>query len=100
MAIHESRLVRRETVAEGTMAFYFSRPSGFVHQAGQSLLMTLINPPETDSEGDARTFTIASAPYEGELMIATRMRDTAFKRVLKTAPSVAVKIDAQRECAA
>jgi ferredoxin-NADP reductase len=94
MAIHEARLVRRETVAEGTMAFYFSKPSGFRHQAGQSLLVTLVDPPETDGEGDARTFTIASAPHEDELMIATRMRDTAFKRVLKTAPiGSAVKID-------
>lgn len=94
MAIHEARLVRRETVAEGTMAFYFSKPSGFRQQAGQSLLLTLINPPQTDGEGDARTFTIASAPHEPELMIATRMRDTAFKRVLKAAPiGMAVKID-------
>jgi ferredoxin-NADP reductase len=94
MAIHEARLVRRETVAEGTMAFCFSKPSGFRHQAGQSLVMTLITPPETDSEGDARTFTIASAPHEAELMIATRMRDTAFKRVLKTAPlGTTVRID-------
>lgn len=94
MTIHETRFVRRETVAEGTMAFYFSKPSGFRHRAGQSLLITLINPPETDSEGDARTFTIASAPHEAELMIATRMRDTAFKRVLKTAPTgTTVKID-------
>jgi ferredoxin-NADP reductase len=94
MTIHEARLVRREMVAEGTMAFYFSKPSGFRHRAGQSLLMTLINPPETDSEGDARTFTIASAPHEAELMIAARMRDTAFKRVLKTAPvGTTVKID-------
>ncbi|MGH8620949.1 MAG: FAD-dependent oxidoreductase [Burkholderiales bacterium] len=94
MAIHEARLMRRETVAEGTMAFHFSKPSGFRHEAGQSLLMTLINPPETDGEGDARTFTIASAPHEPELMIATRMRDTAFKRVLKAAPmGTAVTID-------
>jgi ferredoxin-NADP reductase len=94
MAVHEVRLARHEVVAEGTMAFYFSKPSGFRHQAGQSLLMTLINPPETDSEGDARTFTIASAPPDAELMIATRMRDTAFKRVLKTAPiGTTVKID-------
>lgn len=94
MAFHEARLTRREMVAEGAMAFHFSKPSGFRHQAGQSLLMTLIDPPETDSEGDARTFTIASAPHEAELMIATRMRDTAFKRVLKTAPiGTAVKID-------
>lgn len=94
MTIHEVRLVRRETVAEGTMAFYFSRPSGFRHQAGQSLLLTLINPPETDGEGNGRTFTIASAPHEPELMIATRMRETAFKRVLKVAPvGTTVSID-------
>ena len=94
MTIHEARLVRRETVAEGTMAFYFSKPSQFRYQAGQSVLVKLSNPPETDSEGDARTFTIASAPHEPELMIATRMRDTAFKRVLKTAPmGTAVTID-------
>lgn len=76
------------------MTFCFSKPLGFRHQAGQSLLMTLVNPPETDGEGDARTFTIASAPHEAELMIATRMRDTAFKRVLKAAPvGTAVRID-------
>lgn len=56
--------------------------------------MTLLNPPETDAEGDTRTFTIASAPHDRELMIATRMRDTALKRVLKAAPAgTAVRID-------
>lgn len=94
MTIHEARLVRRETVAEGTMAFFFSKPSGFRHQAGQSLLLTLVDPPQTDGEGNSRTFTIASAPHDPELMIATRMRDTAFKRVLKTAPiGTAVSMD-------
>lgn len=94
MTVHDVRLTRRETVAEGTMAFHFSRPAGFRQQAGQSLLMTLIDPPETDSKGDARTFTIASAPHEPELMIATRMRDSAFKRILKAAPiGTTVRID-------
>ena len=79
-------MVGRESVAEATMAFRFKKPAGFSHRAGQSLIMTLIDPPESDSEGDGRTFTIASAPCESELMIATRMRDTAFKRILKTAP--------------
>jgi len=86
VTIHQLRLLRRETVAEGTMAFHFSRPSGFRFRAGQSLLMTLNEPPETDGEGNGRTFTIASAPHEPELMVATRMRDTAFKRVLKSMP--------------
>lgn len=94
MPVHETQLVRRESVAEGTMAFYFSRPSGFRYAAGQSLLMTLLDPPQADAAGSARTFTIASAPHEAELMIATRMRDTAFKRVLKEAPlGATVRID-------
>lgn len=94
MAIVESRLMRRERVAEATMAFHFSKPAGFGHEAGQSVVLTLVDPPETDGEGDSRAFTIASAPHEPELMIATRMRDTAFKRVLKTAQiGTAVRLD-------
>lgn len=85
MSVYETRLIGRETVAQGTMSFLFERPAGFTHRAGQNVLLTLINPPETDSEGPSRTFTVASAPYERALMIATRMRDTAFKRVLKSA---------------
>ena len=41
-----------------------------------------------------RRFSIASAPHEETLMVATRMRDTAFKRVLRTMPfGTAVKIE-------
>ena len=83
-ATYEIRLIGRKDVAEGTMAFLFEKPPGFSFKAGQFMRFTLIDPPETDAEGDARTFSIASAPYEDDLMIATRMRDTAFKRVLKT----------------
>ncbi len=52
-------------------------------------------PPETDAEGDTRGFSLASAPYEKDLEIATRMRDTAFKRVLKAMPyGTLLKMDA------
>jgi len=67
------------------MAFYFDKPAGFAHQAGQNALFSLVDPPDTDAKGPSRTFSLASAPHEPELMIATRMRDTAFKRVLKSA---------------
>ena len=73
-------LRRREQVAEGTLAFYFDKPAGFSHQAGQNALFSL--PSGTES----RTFTIASAPHERELMIATRMRDSPFKRSLAELP--------------
>jgi ferredoxin-NADP reductase len=48
--------------------------------------VTLINPPDTDAEGNTRTFSIVSLPFEDELVFTTRMRDTAFKRSLKNAP--------------
>ena len=80
------KLLKRETVAEGTLALYFDKPADFAFKAGQYLELTLMNPPETDAEGDSRAFSIASAPSESQLMVATRMRDTAFKRVLAKLP--------------
>src|SRR5580658_3768393 len=88
------KLKDRKEVAEGTMAFRFEKPSGWTFKAGQYLDMTLLDPSEMDSEGNVRSFTIASAPHEESLMVATRMRDTAFKRVLRTMPlGTAVKIE-------
>src|ERR1043165_3207423 len=84
MPIYKTVLRRKEKVADGTMAFHFEKPGGFVFKAGQFGDFTLINPVETDTEGNTRGFSLASAPHEDTLMFATRMRDTAFKRVLST----------------
>jgi ferredoxin-NADP reductase len=95
VSIHLVRLVGREEVADGTMAFHFEKPAGFLYKAGQFADFTLIDPPETDAEGNIRGFSLASAPYERDLEIATRMRDTAFKRVLKHLPDgTQLKLDA------
>jgi ferredoxin-NADP reductase len=76
------------------MAFYFEKPSQFDFKPGQSADLTLSNPPETDAEGNTRTFSIASPPFENQLMFATRMRDTAFKRSVKKVPlGTEAKID-------
>jgi ferredoxin-NADP reductase len=80
------KLKDRQEIAEGTFAFYFEKPANFKFTPGQFVDITLQNPPETDSEGNARGFSIASAPYEDTIMVATRMRDTAFKRVLRSVP--------------
>lgn len=95
MTTYQSRLKSREEVAEGTMAFHLEKPRGFQFRAGQYVDVTLINPPETDSQGSIRTFSIASAPHENELLVATRMRNSAFKRVLATLPlDTQLKLDA------
>jgi ferredoxin-NADP reductase len=87
MPKYDTTLIANETLAEGTMAFHFEKPSGFKFTAGQAMNVSLVDPPETDAKGNARTFSIVSAPHENELVIATRMRDTAFKRVLKAMPA-------------
>ena len=84
MAVYPSKLVKKSTIANGTMEFQFEKPEGFVHRAGQYIDLELINPPDTDAEGNMRSFSLVSAPHEPHLAIATRIRDTAFKRVLST----------------
>src|SRR5664279_1575947 len=93
IAGYGSKLIRREEVAEGTMAFHFEKPPAFNFTAGQSADVTLTDPLETDAKGNTRTFSIASPPFADELVFTTRMRDTAFKLSLKKGPLAAeVKI--------
>lgn len=86
MPRHDVVLAGGEEIAEGTMAFRLSRPPGFAFKAGQSVSVALIEPPPEPNSA-RRTFSLASAPFEGELMVATRMREgSAFKRTLKVLP--------------
>lgn len=95
MAIQTIKLIGHEEIASGTMAFHFEKPEGFTYKAGQFCDLTLDDPPETDAEGNTRGFTLASAPYESDLMVSTRLRDTAFKRALKEMqPGSDLKFDA------
>ena len=79
-------LLRKEDLAEGTMAFFLQKPDGFSYIPGQHATFRIINPSETDEEGDSRTFSFITTPGQNEeIGFATRMRDTAFKRILKHA---------------
>jgi ferredoxin-NADP reductase len=56
-----SQLKDRKEVAERTIAFRFERPSGWTFKAGQFIDMTLLDPSETDSEGNTRGFRLRVA---------------------------------------
>jgi ferredoxin-NADP reductase len=81
-ASFEVALKDKKQIAEGTTAFVFEKPKGLKFKAGQHIRMTLIDPTETDDEGDSRFLSLASTPQDKDLVIAMRMRDTAFKRNL------------------
>lgn len=83
MAKFTIKLKKKEEVAEDTIAFHWDAPDDFAFKAGQFADFTLIDPPETDEEGNTRAFSFVYAPKENELVTTTRIRDSAFKRVLR-----------------
>lgn len=82
MASYQLTLTRTQAVAEGTLALHFAKPKGFIFKAGQCAQFSLIDPSHTDDEGNSRYFSLASTPDEPELMVSTRIRNSAFKQVL------------------
>jgi ferredoxin-NADP reductase len=84
--VYSLKLRSRSEVAERTLEFRFEKPEGMTFKAGQFMDLTLIDPPETDAEGNRRGYSINSAPDDSELIFTTRLRDTAFKRMLRTMP--------------
>jgi len=86
MSFFASRLIGRDVVAHETLACVLERPTGFVFRAGQYIDITLPEPRITDLLGPTRSFSIASAPTERELLIVMRMRSSAFKRSLIEMP--------------
>lgn len=87
MSPYDVRLTSSEEIAEGTMAFHFEKPAGFAFKPGQAIDVILAQTPSTDEQSARHTFSIVSAPYQQHLTVATRMRDSAFKRTLKTLPT-------------
>lgn len=83
---YESTLLGRTEVAEGTMAFQFEKPKGFVFKPGQYIDLTLLGSQPGSSTGMTHTFSIASSPSDEEILVTTRMRNTVFKQALSTLP--------------
>jgi ferredoxin-NADP reductase len=86
MPPYKVKLKAQKTLCAGTTAFYFEKPEEFEFEAGQFFNFTLLSPGETDLEGNTRALSIASAPHERNLMVAMRLRTTAFKRTLNSLP--------------
>jgi len=86
MAKYKTTLVKKEKIAEGTMRFDFMKPSGFTYQAGQTIDVTILDPKESDTDGNTRAFSLISKPSDETIAIATRIRNSAFKRNLQSLP--------------
>ena len=87
MPEYEAVLKSKEILCKGTTALYFEKPDGFEFRAGQFADFTLHENVAVDSAGNTRTLSIASAPHESHLMVAMRIRNTGFKRVVNALPA-------------
>lgn len=88
MAECQLTLVDRQRIARDTVAFWFdTNHSGFEYRAGQHVNFAFSQPYPGIEMNDSRTFSLASAPLDkGPVMIAMRIRGTAFKKALQSAP--------------
>ncbi len=81
------QLTERRQVAEATLSFRFDLAGqSFPFQPGQFIRVGLPNPPHPDPKGNARSFSIASAPPDPFLLIAVRMTGSPFKTSLAEVP--------------
>lgn len=86
MPTYKIKLIKKTEIASKTTSFYFEKPANFNFKSGQYGKFTLIKPSKTDIKGDTRQFSFASTPFEKELMITIRMRNSAFKNELNSLP--------------
>jgi ferredoxin-NADP reductase len=87
MAEYQMTLVDRQRIARETMAFWFgTNGANFEFRAGQHADFVCRDPRMGSETNNSHTFSLASSPNDKEpIMIAMRMRETAFKTGLKAA---------------
>lgn len=85
-------LVRTRRETPTVTSLIFTKPPGFVYQAGQFLRWTYpVNP--CDERCNSRPFSISSSPSEEYLMMTTRLGVSALKKALPNLkPGIHVKV--------
>jgi ferredoxin-NADP reductase len=88
MPEYQITLMRRERIARDTMAIWFDTDgANYQFRAGQHADFAFLQPSPEHARDNSRTFSLANSPEDkGQIMIALRMRQTAFKTALQAAP--------------
>ena len=77
------KLISSEEIAKDIMVFQFEKPAGYQFTAGQFCFLNLPDMGFNDERGLRRHLSIASSPLENELLFATKMSESAFKKTLR-----------------
>lgn len=88
MSTYDVQLLGRREIADGTMEHRFTWPENFSFKAGQAVEVILPEP------AGGHAFSLVNAPHQHEIVVATRMRDSAYKKALRALPiGASVKVD-------
>jgi ferredoxin-NADP reductase len=92
-----AKIKEKREVAKGTLMVTFDLLGEEVDfEAGQYFWVTLLDPPYDDDKGPRRHVTVVTSPRDrGVLGLATRVRDSAFKRSLAEL-SVGAEVDVEQ----
>jgi ferredoxin-NADP reductase len=83
----QAKIKEKREVAKGTLMVTFDLLGEEVDfTPGQYFWVELLNPPHEDEKGARRHITVVTSPTEGVLGLATRLRDSAFKKSLAELP--------------
>jgi ferredoxin-NADP reductase len=77
----ELKFVSKDHLAGNAWAFHFAPARPLPRQAGQFIRVEVPHK-NPDAEGTKRQFTVASAPHEPYITIATRVTSSTFKQAL------------------
>jgi ferredoxin-NADP reductase len=92
----QARIKEKTEVAKGTLMVVFDLLGAEVDfRPGQYFWVNLLDPPYDDEKGPRRHISVVTSPTErGVLGLATRIRDSAFKRSLAELP-VGAEVDVE-----
>jgi ferredoxin-NADP reductase len=93
----QAQIKEKREVAKGTLMVVFDLLGEKVDfTPGQYFWVTLVDPPYDDDKGPRRHITVVTSPNDpGVLGLATRIRDSAFKRSLAELP-VRTEVDVEQ----
>ena len=81
------KLIGKKDIAKNTIELTFEKPKGFTHEAGQYVVLELMNPATNELDMALRSLSIVSYPEEPILRFAMRLSNSSFKKscdLLKT----------------
>lgn len=80
------QLKQKQQLAHDTIGYFFEKPKDLLFKAGQFGSFTLLDSTEINVKNKMRSLSFASPPSANDLLIATRFRNSVFKRKLNQLP--------------